>query len=90
MRNMAVAKIDKTGRVYLPRALRRAAGIASNSVLDVEAREGQVILRKRQTSIAESARGTFRLKVRLPDVDKAVRELSRADLKKELDEIRRR
>ncbi len=90
MEGKTVTRVDKTGRVYLPQALREAAGIGVNSIVNVEIRDGTVVLRKRVKKVAKNARGIFRLKAHVEDVDYEVRRLSADDARRELSEIRRR
>ena len=52
-----VTKVDTRGRVYLPGALRRAAGLGTNTVVEIETRRGQVILTEQHTAVATSSRG---------------------------------
>jgi bifunctional DNA-binding transcriptional regulator/antitoxin component of YhaV-PrlF toxin-antitoxin module len=90
MATNTVTKIDRSGRVYLPRAIRKAARIGADAVLDLEAHEGEVILRRRTTSIAEKSRGLFKLRIHVEDLDRVIHTISAEEMEKELDEIRRR
>jgi len=87
---MEFAKVDGQGRVYLPKAVREAAGIEKETVLEVTAGEGKVILKTRRESVAESSKGIFKLKEHIEDVDEAIRKWSVQAGVRELSEIRRR
>ena len=87
---MEIVKVDRQGRFYLPKAVRKAAGIEEETVLEVSASKGQIVLRVREESVAKTGRGIFKIKKHLEDVDKEIRERSSQKALGELDEIRRR
>ncbi|MFQ6074853.1 MAG: AbrB/MazE/SpoVT family DNA-binding domain-containing protein [Candidatus Bathyarchaeia archaeon] len=87
---MAVVKMDSQGRFYLPKAIRRAAGIDEETLLEVTASEGQIILRVREAIIAKTGRGIFRIKRHIEDVDGEIEEGSLQRALGEMNEIRRR
>ena len=89
MRAKTITKVDKTGRVYLPRALREAVGISTGSILDIQMHQGKLVLKKRLPMVAKSYRGIFKLKVHVKDVDREIRRCSLAAMELELNEIRR-
>ena len=83
-------KVDKQGRFYLPRAIRKEAGIEEEAILEAIASEGQIILKVREKSVAKTGRGLFRIKKHIKDVDKEIREASLQKALDEMDELRRR
>ncbi len=87
---MAVSKIDKTGRVYIPGDLREALGMSPNEVLEVNVEGERIILERKKSSVAMMGRGLFKLKRRVEDVDVKIREGSLRTVARELREIRRR
>jgi len=87
---MEMAKVDKQGRVYLPKAVRKAVGIRKKAVLEVRVDEGKIILSRRRGSVAESGRGIFKLKHPIEDVDEEIRKRSIEAGMGELYEIRGR
>ncbi len=87
---MAVSKIDKTGRVYIPGDLREALRMSPNEVLEVNVEGERIILERKKSSVAMKGRGLFKLKRRVEDVDVAIREGSLKTVARELREIRRR
>jgi len=87
---MEVVKVDSQGRFYLPKAIRKAAGIEGETVLEIMASRGQIILKVREESVAKAGRGAFKIKGRIEDVDRKVRERALQKVLGELDEIRRR
>ncbi len=87
---LAVSKIDKTGRVYIPGDLREALGMSPNEVLEVNVEGERIILERKKSSVAMKGRGLFKLKKRVEDVDVEIREGSLKTVARELREIRRR
>ncbi len=87
---LALSKIDKTGRVYIPSDLREALGMSPNEVLEVNVEGERIILERKKSSVAMKGRGLFKLKRRVEDVDVAIREGSLKTVARELREIRRR
>ncbi len=87
---MALSKIDKTGRVYIPGDLREALGMSPNEVLEVNVEGERIILERKKSSVAMKGRGLFKLKRRVEDVDVEIREGSLKTVARELREIRRR
>ena len=87
---MALSKIDKTGRVYIPGDLREALGMGPNEVLEVNVEGERIILERKKSSVAIKGRGLFKLKRRVEDVDVEIREGSLKTVARELREIRRR
>ncbi len=73
---MAKARLDQTGKVYIPRVIRNAAGIKEGDLLDVEAQDSHVLLRKSKLRIAKLGRGQFKLKRTIKDVDRQIEQLS--------------
>ena len=72
---MAVCRVDKTGRVYLPKDVRHALSITSDEPLEVNVVGEKIVLEKRR-SVAEESRGIFKLKKRIGDVDVQIRKES--------------
>jgi len=87
---MEVVKVDSQGRFYLPKAIRKAAGIEGETVLEITASRGQIILKVREESVAKAGRGAFKIKGHIEDVDREIRERALQKVLGELDEIRRR
>lgn len=87
---MAVSKVDKTGRVYIPGDLREALGIGPNEVLEVNVEGERLILEKKKSSISTKGRGLFKLKRHVENVDVEIRKGSLRAAARELREIRRR
>ncbi len=87
---MAVSKLDKTGRVYIPGDLRDALGMSPDEVLEVKLEGERIILERKKSSVAVKGRGLFKVKRHVEDVDRAIREGSLKTAARELREIRRR
>ncbi len=87
---MAKARLDQTGKVYIPRVIRKAAGIREGDLLDVKAQDSYVVIRRSKLRIAKQGRGQFKLKSSIKDVDREIERLSRIAAAGELGEIRRR
>jgi AbrB family looped-hinge helix DNA binding protein len=87
---MEIVKVDRQGRFYLPKEVRKAAGIDEGTVLDVTVSHGEIVLRARKQSIARDGRGVFRVKRPVEDVDREIKEKSIEKSLGELDEVRRR
>ncbi len=87
---LAVSRIDKTGRVYIPGDLREALGMSPSEVLEVSVEGERIILERKKSSVATKGRGLFKLSKRVGDVDVKIREGSRKTMARELREIRRR
>ncbi len=87
---MSKTRLDQTGKVYIPRVIRKAAGIKEGDLLDVEAEDSRVLIRRSKLRIAKQGRGQFKLKRPIKDVDKEIERLSRVAAAGELGEIRRR
>jgi len=85
-----ILRIDSQGRFYLPKNIRKAAGIEGSTVLEVIASEGEIVLRARKESVAKGSRGIFKVKNHIGDLDKEIKEKSLQESLGELDEIRRR
>ncbi len=51
--------VDRNGRVYLPKFIRKLLRLEPNSIMEVAVLDDQVILR-RVDSVAQSGRGMFR------------------------------
>ncbi|MBW3583739.1 MAG: AbrB/MazE/SpoVT family DNA-binding domain-containing protein [Euryarchaeota archaeon] len=51
--------VDRHGRVYLPKLIRRLLGLGPNSLMEIDVSDDQVIL-KRVDSIADGGRGMFK------------------------------
>jgi len=81
--------MDSQGRFYLPKAIKKAARINEETVLEATASEGQIILRARKTSIAKTGRGIFRIEKHIEDVDEEIKEKSLQKALGEMNEIRR-
>ena len=67
------AKVDKFGRIYLSSDVRKAAGIELDSIVEIEIRDGEIIIRKSQSPI-DRWRGSFKLKrdIGETDIDKLI------------------
>jgi len=87
---LAVSKVDKTGRVYIPGDLREAVGLAPNEVVEVNVEGERIILERMRSSVATKGRGLFKLKRHIEDVDVEIRKGSLKATARELREIRRR
>jgi len=87
---MEIVKVDRQGRFYLPKAIREAVGIDDQSVLEVTASKGEIVLRLKKQSIARDSRGIFRIAKHFEDIDREIREKSKEKSLGELNEIRRR
>lgn len=87
---MAISKVDKTGRVYIPGDLRDAVGIGPNEVVEVNVEGEKLILERKKSSVAVKGRGLFKLKKHVEDVDVEIRKGSLKLSAREIREIRRR
>ncbi len=87
---MAVSKVDKTGRVYIPGDLREALGIGLNEVVEVNVKGERLVLEKKKSRVATRGRGLFKLSRHVEDVDVEIRKGSLKTASRELREIRRR
>lgn len=63
--------VDRNGRVYLPKLIRKILGLEANSLLRIDVDDDRVVLKKVE-SIAEYGRGMFRRRD-LGDVTEAIR-----------------
>src|SRR5437016_13768159 len=70
---LAISKVDKTGRVYIPGDLREALGIGLNEVVEVNVEGERLILKRRKSSVSTKGRGLFKLKRHVEDVDMEIR-----------------
>lgn len=71
-------QIDRNGRIYLPKFIRRILRLEPNSQLEISVMDDQVILR-RVDSVAQKGRGMFRQKANVQvqeALDKARRRYS--------------
>lgn len=57
--------VDRNGRVYLPKFIRRLLRLEANSLVEVAVLDDQVIL-KRVDSVAQRGRGMFRTRDAVP------------------------
>lgn len=87
---MEIVKVDRQGRFYIPKDIRRAAGIDEETVLEITVSKGEIVLRARKKSIAREGRGVFKIRRPIIDVDKEIREKSIEKSLGDLDEIHRR
>lgn len=87
---LAVSKVDKTGRVYIPGDLREALGIGPGEVVEVNVQGERIIVERKKSSVAVKGRGLFKLKRHVKDVDVEIRKGSLRTAARELREIRRR
>ncbi len=78
------------GRVYLPRGVRDALSISLDEPLNINVVGENIVLERKKGSVAEEARGIFKLKKRIGDVDVEIRRQSVKAAARELREIRRR
>jgi|GEM_PF-5492284 len=72
---MEITFVDRQGRVYLPKKLREEIGIKEGTVFRLE-RENKKIVLEQTKGIARGARGIFKLKTRIKDVDKLIEKYS--------------
>ena len=82
-----IAIVDSQGRIYLKEKVRKKVGIKANSVVEIIAREGEIIIRPKK-SIALASKGIFKLKKRyknVRDIDKLIKEMSLAEALSELE-----
>lgn len=87
---MAISRVDKTGRIYLPQEVRAALDISPDEPLNVNIVGEKIVLEKKRTGIAEQGRGLFKLRKHIENVDV---EISRQSLRAGIREhraIRRR
>lgn len=87
---MAKVRLDQTGKVYIPRMIRKAAGISEGDLLDVQVHDSSVVLRRSRLRIAKKMRGQFKLRQSIQDVDREISRASTVTATRELSEIRRR
>lgn len=87
---LAVSKVDKTGRVYIPGDLREALGIGPGEVVEVNVQGERIIVERKKSSVAVKGRGLFKLKRHVKDVDVEIRKGSLRAAARELRAIRRR
>src|SRR5207245_4726661 len=88
--DVAISKVEKTGRVYSPGDLREALGIGPNEVVEVNVEGERLILERMKSSVSAKGRGLFKLKRHVRDVDMEIRKGSLRATARELREIRRR
>ncbi len=82
---MAISRVDKTGRVYLPQEMRTALDISPDEPLNVNVVGEKIVLEKKRSSIAEQGRGLFKLRKHVENVDV---EISKQSLKTRIREYR--
>ena len=87
---MAISKIDKTGRVYIPGELREAVGMGPNELVEVNVEGKKLVLERKKSSVAKSGQGLFKLQGHVEDVDAEFRKGSKKMAARELRELRRR
>ncbi len=87
---LAISKVDKTGRVYIPGELREALGIGPNELVEVNVEGERLIMERKKISVSTKGRGLFKLKRHVEDVDMEIRKGSLRATARELREIRRR
>lgn len=87
---MAISRVDRTGRVYLPREVRTALDISVDEPLNVNVVGEKIVLEKKRSSIAEQSRGLFKLRKHIEDVDVEIRKQSLKSGIREYRAIRRR
>jgi AbrB family looped-hinge helix DNA binding protein len=80
---MEITFVDRQGRLYLPKKLREEIGIKEGAVLRLR-RENKKIVLEQTKGIARAARGIFKLKTRIEDVDKLIEKYSYEEVAREL------
>ncbi|TMI33479.1 AbrB/MazE/SpoVT family DNA-binding domain-containing protein [Candidatus Bathyarchaeota archaeon] len=85
---LAISKVDKTGRVYIPGELREALGIGPNELVEVNVEGERLIMERKKISVSTKGRGLFKLKRHVEDVDMEIRKGSLRATARELREIR--
>ncbi len=86
---MAVSRVDKMGRVYLPRDVRESLRISAEEVLDVNV-VGEKIVLARKRGVARESRGVFKLRRHVEDVDVEISRQSVKAAARDLRAVRRR
>src|SRR5437660_12632402 len=87
---LAISKVDKTGRVYIPGNLREALGIGPNEVVEVNVEGERLMLERKKSSVSAKDRGLFKLKRHIGDVEMEIRKGSLRATTWELREVRGR
>jgi len=80
---METTFVDRQGRLYLPKKLRVEVGIKEGAMLSLR-REDKKIVLEQTKGIARTARGIFKLKNKIKDIDKLIEEYSYQEAVREL------
>lgn len=78
-----ITGVDAQGRVYLPKGIRKKAGIDANTLFNIEIKGKRIILKPRK-SVARTGRGIFKLKRPIKDVDRLIKRYSYEKARNEL------
>lgn len=78
-----ITAVDEQGRVYLPKGIRKKVEVDSGTLLDVKIEKNKIVLKPRK-SVAKAARGIFKLKKPVKDIDKLLKKYSYEKAVKEL------
>ncbi|MCP8308098.1 MAG: AbrB/MazE/SpoVT family DNA-binding domain-containing protein [archaeon] len=82
---MIKSKVDKSGRVYLPTRVREAMGIKGEEIVEINLEKNQIVIKRREESIAKASQGIFRLRKHIKDVDA---EIQKGSIKIAMDELK--
>ncbi len=68
-----ISKIDKNGRIYIPKQLRKILGLKPGDLVEINIK-GQILVIKRAKTIAERGKGVFKpIKgINTDDIDKLI------------------
>ncbi len=68
-----ISKIDKNGRIYIPKQLRKILGLKPGDLVEINIKE-QILVIKRAKSIAERGKDVFKpiKRISTDDIDKLI------------------
>jgi AbrB family looped-hinge helix DNA binding protein len=70
-----ITTVDNQGRVYIPKNIRKDIKVGPGALLNIKIEKDKIILEPRK-SVAKKARGIFKLKKSIKDVDKLIKRYS--------------
>lgn len=83
VKNMTIAiiKVDNMGRVYLPSEIRNELGIHEGTIINMETRGEEMVLKKGRPAVEEGY-GMFKTKRQIDDVDEELKIIVKKKVKK--------
>lgn len=76
-----ITKVDHMGRVYLPSEIRNELGIREGTIINMETRGEEMVLKKGKP-IVEECYGLVKVKRQIDDVDEELRKIVKKKVKK--------